>query len=89
MNNKKKKLKNLNKNYQKRNQKILNKISTFQQQDENFQVSNTSKKEGIDVNKKADKNFDAGIAIDSTALHVASRIGRLPIVQYLIEKGDH
>ena len=45
-------------------------------------------KEGIDINKKAEKDYgDNVIYSGNSALHIASRTGQLPIVQYLIEKG--
>ena len=45
-------------------------------------------KEGIDVNKKAEKDYgDRAIFKGDSPLHVACSKGHLPIVQYCIEKG--
>ena len=45
-------------------------------------------KEGIDINKQAEKNYSDGIIFEgNTALHIACTRGQLQIVQYLIEKG--
>ena len=50
-------------------------------------------KKGIDVNKKAEKDYGDGTIIiiykGDTALHVACQNIHLQIVQYLIEKGSN
>ena len=51
-------------------------------------IQNLIEKEGIDINKQVEKNYnDLIIYKGDTALHVACEKGHLPVVQYLIEKG--